>query len=152
MEFWSQRQLDSALIVMFLVIFDPLPSAPPMNFHVPLTDDLPPPSCGHRGDRGGRWPTCWGTSGTFSSRCESRTTNILVTVELLLPSLQTEEVCEGRRWAPPRCSTQVLHPYLVTATARTATRPAGSRMGRLYFLPLAAGPLGSDSGLDPSRV
>lgn len=42
--------------------------------------------------------------------------------------------------------------YLVTAIALTATRPAGSRMGSLYFLLLHADPRCTAAGFDPSRV
>lgn len=42
--------------------------------------------------------------------------------------------------------------YLVTATALTDTRPAGSRTGSLYFLLLPAGPRCAAAGLDPSRL
>lgn len=45
-----------------------------------------------------------------------------------------------------------VNPHLVTATALTATRPAGSRMGSLYFLLLPAGPRCTAAGFDPSRV
>lgn len=116
------------------------------------------PGWRHHGDGGGCLLTCWLISGTFSSRLESRlcTTNILVTVELLLPSLQTEDLCEDLDLDLDLQQLShiqaVVDLHLVTATARTATRPAGSRMGLLYFLPLTAELLWSASGLDPSRV
>lgn len=83
-------------------------------------------------------------------------------MELSLPSLQTEEPYEHllKHLLTGLWSYLLLrniwdgdvNANLVTATALTATRPAGSRMGLLYFLALAGEPPWTIAGLDPSRV